>query len=128
MDLISPVHALLDRLLKGSSFVLDDFDPLDTETGRTYGALDYHGELHDGRRVLLSFSQLSELRTITAEIWILDNFGRVLPEAGSSSKARRRQKWSYRPTTDGEALARTIVTEVMLWLSDSELLTPPPRL
>ena len=125
MDLIAPLHALLDRLLKGSSFVLDEFDPLDTESGRTYGALDYHGGLNDGRNVLLGFSQLSACQTITAEIWVLDNFGRVSAEAGSSSKATRRQVWSYRPTTDGETLARTIVIEVLLWLSDSELLPPP---
>ena len=117
MDLIAPLHALLDRLLETTSFVLDEIDPLDTEAGRTYGALEYHGTLNDGRHVLLSFFQLSVQRTIIAEMWIPDSLGRALSEAGLASKAGRRQVWSYGPTTDGEDLTRTIVKEVTTWLA-----------
>jgi len=117
MDLITPLHALLDRLLGSTTFVLDEIDPLDTRTGRTYGVLEYHGALDDGRIVMFGCYQFAAQRTIIAEMWIPDDVGRIPPEAGIGSHAHRRRVWSYGPEADGEELARAIVTEVVTWLA-----------
>jgi hypothetical protein len=120
---------LLDPLIEHTSFVLDDVRVLLDEKDRPHRVLEYHGTLRDGRLVLLGFYQHSAPPTITAEMWVTDDATRMRPDACIGSVARRRQVWSYCPATDAQNLARTIVTEVTIWLqsfsptieSDSEL-------
>jgi hypothetical protein len=131
MDMIRALQALLDPLIEHTPFAPTEFRPLDAKIGRRFGFLEYHGKLDDGRTVLLGLYQFSTWQTVAAEMWIPDDARRMLPEASIDSVAIHRQVWSYGLLTDGDALARTITTEVANWLrsfgstTESDVEPPP---
>lgn len=84
MDMIRTLRCLLDPLIEQTSLVLTDSQPLDRRASGTYGLLEYHGTLDDGRLVLLGVYQLAPWRTITAEMWVLDEVRRMPPRRPSN--------------------------------------------
>jgi hypothetical protein len=116
VDVIQSLRALLDPLVEQTPFVLDQVAPLDAQTGRTYGVLEYHGTLSDGRIVLLGFYQYLAPRTIAAELWVPGEAPSLRAAAGSGAIVRHRQVWTYGPDTDTPDLVRAIVAEVASWL------------
>ena len=116
MDMIRTLRCLFDPLIEQTSLVLTDSQPLDRRASGTYGLLEYHGTLDDGRLVLLGVYQLAPWRTITAEMWVPDEIRWMPPQATVESVALRRRVWSYDLLTDGDVLARTIVAEVATWV------------
>ena len=116
VDLMLSLRALLDPLVEQTPFVLDQVAPLDAEAGRTFGVLEYHGTLSDGRIVLLGFYQYLAPRTIAAELWVPGEASPLHPAAGSGAIVRHRQVWSYGPDTITLDLVRAIVAEVASWL------------
>jgi hypothetical protein len=116
MDMVRALRTLLAPLIVPTPFTLTESRSLIAISGRRFGLLEYHGQLVDGRTVLLGVYQFSAWRTITAEMWIPDDVRRMPPEASVESVAMHRQVWSYNLLTDGDVLARTIATEVATWL------------
>jgi len=116
MDMVRALRTLLEPLIAPTPFSLTESRSLVAISGRRFGLLEYHGQLGDGRTVLLGVYQFSAWRTITAEMWIPDDVKRMPPEASVESVAMHRRVWSYNLLTDGDALARTIAIEVAIWL------------
>ena len=116
MDMVRALRTLLDPLMTPTPFTLTEVRSLIAISGRRFGLLEYHGQLDDGRTVLLGVYQFSAWRTITAEMWIPDDVRRMLPQASIESVAMHRQVWPYDLLTDGDALARAVATEVATWV------------
>jgi hypothetical protein len=130
--MIRALRSLLAPLIEQTPFTLTEARPLEAKLGRRFGFLEYHAKLDDGRTVLLGVYQFSAWRTITAEMWVPDDARRMPPQATIESVAMHRQVWPYDLLTDGDALARTIATEVATWLqpfdptAEPEVDAPPP--